>query len=133
MTILFVLIGESIFMKKKSSWEVKQSIMLIVIGTIIAGMGDLTFDLVAYILAFLSCFAQAAYLIFVAKSGAETGINNFGLLFYNSLLAIPFVLFFVFFFGELEQVINYPHLLETDFLVSKLICRSHSRYALFLI
>src|SRR5688572_16073805 len=104
-------------MKKKSTWEVKQAVMLILAGAFIAGIGDITFDLVAYIFAFISCFAQAAYLLYVAKTGAETGINNFGLLFYNSLLAIPFVTIFVLFNDEISGVLSYEHIFQRDFLV----------------
>lgn len=57
----------------------------------------------------------------MAKSGAESGINNFGLLFYNSLLAIPFVLFISAFTGELFDVIDYPKLNDIDFQVTKIL------------
>jgi len=135
LTILFVMIGERVFMKKKSTWEVKQAIMLILAGALIAGIGDITFDLAAYLFAFLSCFAQAAYLVYVAKTGAESGINNFGLLYYNSLLAIPFVFVFVVFNDEISGVISYEHIFQRDFLVCftlNLLLGSLLNYSMFL-
>lgn len=55
--------------------------------------------------------------MYVAKSGADTGINSFGLLFYNSMLAIPFVFACSLIMGELEGVMRYPFLFELKFLV----------------
>jgi solute carrier family 35 protein len=135
LSTFFVLIGETVFLKKHSTWELKQAVLLIVAGAVIAGAGDLTFDLFAYIMALLSCFAQAAYLIFVAKSGAETGINSFGLLLYNSLLAIPFMVVIVIGTGELSDVQTYPHWSNTEFQVCfwiNLVLGSLLNYSMFL-
>lgn len=38
---------------------------MVVVGCIVAGVGDLTFDLYGYVFAFLSCLAQAGYLLLV--------------------------------------------------------------------
>jgi len=135
LTILFVLVGESLLMQKYSSANVKKSVFVIVAGAVVAGIGDLTFDPIAYMLAFLSCFAQAAYLLFVAKTGAETGINSFGLLFYNSLLAVPFVFFFVILNGEVEGVVNYDRLGSYDFqmcFLANLVLGAMLNYSMFL-
>jgi hypothetical protein len=85
-------------------------------------IGDLTFDLVAYILACVSCIAQAAYLLYVAKTGAEKEFNSFGLLFYNSLLAIPFVAVIAFIGNEYALVWEYPNLWDTSFQVTTARC-----------
>ena len=39
--------------------------LLVVAGCIVAGIGDLTFDLYGYAYALLSCLCQAAYLLVV--------------------------------------------------------------------
>jgi hypothetical protein len=60
---------------------------------------------------------EAGYLIYVAKSGAETGINSFGLLFYNSLLAIPFVFVVTAITGEFHGVAQYEDFYDFQFQV----------------
>lgn len=45
-------------------------------------------------------------------------MNSFGLLFYNSLLAIPFVFLMVLLFGETTYVMEYSHLYDSDFMVA---------------
>jgi len=132
---LFVLVGEIYILKKRSSDIIQRSVFVIVAGAVLAGAGDLTFDIQAYILACISCVAQAAYLIYVAKTGAEKDINSFGLLFYNSLLAIPFVLCFSLVTGELWQVAKYPNLWDIDFqlcFLFNLILGSMLNYSMFL-
>eukprot|EP01118_Nematostelium_gracile_P000866 TRINITY_DN10865_c0_g1_i1.p1 TRINITY_DN10865_c0_g1~~TRINITY_DN10865_c0_g1_i1.p1 ORF type:complete len:312 (-),score=65.33 TRINITY_DN10865_c0_g1_i1:4-939(-) len=135
MSTIFVMVGESIVLKKHSSFELKQSVFVIVAGAIIAGAGDLSFDLYAYFMACVSCVAQAAYLIYVAKTGAEKDLNSFGLLFYNSLLAVPFVLLVAIATGELTAARDYPHLFDFRFqilLLMNLILGSLLNYSLFL-
>jgi len=112
---LFVMIGESVFLEKKATFKLQQSIALIVIGAVIAGTGDLSFEISGYVFALLSTLVQAAYLLYVAKTGAEKGMNTFGLLFYNSLLAIPFVLFVLFITSEIDDIRNYEQFWKPDF------------------
>ena len=45
-----------------------------------------------YVCALTSCMLQASYLLLVEKSGAEKGIGSTELLYYNSLLSLPFIL-----------------------------------------
>jgi hypothetical protein len=81
-------------------------------------------SLTAYGIALSSCFLQAAYLIYVSKSGAETGLNATGLdvlqqpqkrahascagvLFYHSLLSIPLLIVLVVLTDELSYTAAY--------------------------
>lgn len=45
--------------------QITISVMMVVAGCLIAGMGDLSFDMVGYACAFASCAMQAAYLLLV--------------------------------------------------------------------
>jgi len=132
---LFVLVGERVFMHKYASSDIHKSVVVIVAGAIIAGAGDITFDLLAYVMACGSCFAQAAYLIYVAKTGAEKDLNSFGLLFYNSLLAIPFVALIAYVNDEFTLVSEYTNLWDAKFqfcLIVNLALGSLLNYSMFL-
>ncbi|MCO5560394.1 hypothetical protein L7F22_014009 [Adiantum nelumboides] len=76
------------------------SVTTIVIGCIIAGLGDLSFDIVGYLLAFASCILQSTYLILVEKSGKEQGYNSHELLLYNAILSLPVLLILIVCSGE---------------------------------
>lgn len=62
-------IGEYLLLNKIPTQGVVISVLIITIGTLMAGIGDLTFDLYGYTFAVLSCIAQSSYLIFLYKSG----------------------------------------------------------------
>jgi solute carrier family 35 protein len=114
-----VLIGEFIVLRKRQSVSIVISVISIALGAVIAGMGDLEFSFLGYVLGMLSCVSQAGYLLFVAKREEETGMSTFGLLFYNSLVSLPFVVFMAIVSGELKGVLAYPRLFDFDFQVRR--------------
>lgn len=115
LTICLVLFGEYLLFGKKSSSQVKLSVFLIVGGALIAGLGDLQFDIYGYLSAFFSCTVQCLYLLYVAKSGIESGLNSFGLVFYNSLISLPFLSLYIVLSGEINEMKDWMeiHLIET--------------------
>ena len=68
------------------------AVVLVVVGCVVAGAGDLSFDLAGYAFAFMSCSFQATYLLIVEQTGSEKGVGSAELLLYNSLLSLPFLL-----------------------------------------
>ena len=95
-------VGEGKYPKR----EVALSVATTVLGCIVAGFGDLSFDLHGYAFAVISCLLQAAYLITVQKTGAEKGVDSTSLLLYNSLLSIPPLVALVIFDGSLAAAIS---------------------------
>ena len=49
------------------------------------------------------CTMQTMYLVLVEKSGAEDGLSSADLMFYNSILSLPFLFFLIIATGE------FPH------------------------
>jgi solute carrier family 35 protein len=78
------------------------SVAVIVLGCVVAGAGDLEFDLGGYVSGFASCLLQAAYLIAVDRTGAERGVGSAELMTYNALLSAPLLLLATFATGELS-------------------------------
>ena len=99
-----------------------------------AALGDFSFDMYGYCMALTSVFFQVSisnlvgqthtqarelgivltgiicvqtmYLILVEKSGADDGLSSMELMFYNSILSIPFLFFIIIATGE------FPHSLS---------------------
>lgn len=46
------------------------------------------------------------YLVLVEKSGAEDGLSSVEIMFYNSLLSIPFLMFLIIATGELPDSVS---------------------------
>jgi len=88
-TTPFVLLLDWLLREKVATRKIQIAVMCMTLGGVIAGAGDLTFDLLGYILALCSAFASAAYVVSVGKLGDETNVDSFALLLYNSLWSLP--------------------------------------------
>ncbi|RWW20509.1 hypothetical protein GW17_00015380, partial [Ensete ventricosum] len=93
----------SVYALHISNFQVSLSVIFTAIGVIIAALGDFSFDLHGYTMALTSVFFQTMYLVLVEKSGAEEGLSSVEIMFYNSLLSLPFLLFLIIATGE------FPH------------------------
>lgn len=100
LTPLAVLITGFFYGKARPSTQVTLSVMLTAAGVIIAALGDFSFDLIGYSMAFISVFFQTMYLVLVEKSGVEDGLSSIEIMFYNSFLSLPFLIFLIIATGE---------------------------------
>ncbi|GMY17700.1 UDP-galactose/UDP-glucose transporter 7 [Fagus crenata] len=100
LTPLAVLIAGFFSGKGRPTTQVTLSVILTAAGVIIAALGDFSFDLFGYSLALTSVFFQTMYLVLVEKSGAEDGLSSIEIMFYNSFLSLPFLLFVIIATGE---------------------------------
>ena len=100
-----LVLGYKIFVTRRMpQHSILLSVAIVVLGCVIAGAGDLSFDAAGYAFAFLSCSFQATYLIVVEQTGSERGIGSAELLLYNSVLSLPFLLVVMVLTGEIYDV-----------------------------
>ncbi|KAL6861897.1 hypothetical protein ACP4OV_017597 [Aristida adscensionis] len=109
LTPLAVLVGGCVRGKGKPPTQVSLSVICTAAGVLIAALGDFSFDLYGYCMALTSVFFQTMYLVLVEKSGAEDGLSSVDLMFYNSILSLPFLFFLIVATGE------FPHSLSVLF------------------
>ncbi|KAI5673078.1 hypothetical protein M9H77_13442 [Catharanthus roseus] len=100
LTPLAVLIAGFFTGKGKPTTQVALSVIMTAAGVIIAALGDFSFDLFGYSMALTSVFFQTMYLVLVERSGAEDGLSSVEIMFYNSFLSLPFLLFLIIATGE---------------------------------
>lgn len=100
LTPLAVLIAGCFMGKGRPTIQVTLSVILTAAGVLIAALGDFSFDLFGYSMAFISVFFQTMYLVLVEKSGAENGLSSVEIMFYNSFLSLPFLMFLIIATGE---------------------------------
>lgn len=68
---------------------------------------------------------QTMYLVLVEKSGAEDGLSSVEIMFYNSFLSLPFLLFLILITGEfpnslsllIAKVSVFIHFLLSEFII----------------
>jgi len=133
-TTFLVLIGERIFLGKVYPADEVISVVLMVIGATIAGVGDLTFDPIGYFLVMVNCVFTALYLVYIPKTSSETKLNEIGLMFYNNLISIPFVIFLTA-IVEWNGLIQYPYYSDYSFWICFVMSSVHAfvlNYFIFL-
>lgn len=106
LTPLAVLIAGIFRGKRRPSLQVILSVLLTAAGVLVAALGDFSFDFVGYSMAFISVFFQTMYLVLVEKSGAEDGMSSIEIMFYNSLLSLPFLMFLIVAMGEFPSSLS---------------------------
>ncbi|XP_039066367.1 UDP-galactose/UDP-glucose transporter 7-like [Hibiscus syriacus] len=97
---LAVLIAGFFSGKGKPTAQVILSVVLTAMGVIVASIRDFPPDLLEYTMALTSVFFQTMYLVLVEKSGTEKGLSSIKIMFYNSFLSLPFLLFLILANGE---------------------------------
>ncbi|KXZ51117.1 hypothetical protein GPECTOR_14g98 [Gonium pectorale] len=99
LTPMMILIVKAIIRRRWPRPEISASVFLVVAGCVVAGIGDLAFDLMGYLFALMSCTMQAAYLLLVEFQGDE-GVGTNEMLYYNAITSLPFLLAVVAATGE---------------------------------
>mmetsp|Transcript_12864 Transcript_12864/g.27782 ORF Transcript_12864/g.27782 Transcript_12864/m.27782 type:complete len:379 (+) Transcript_12864:240-1376(+) len=108
LTPIIVLGCKAVVTRRMPATQITASVLLVVLGCIVAGVGDLTFELYGYVFAFLSCLAQAAYLLLVEFQGAG-GIPTSEMLYYNSITSLPLLGVIVLITDEASHMIPRYH------------------------
>ncbi|KAK4422394.1 UDP-galactose/UDP-glucose transporter 7 [Sesamum alatum] len=132
LTPLAVLIVGFFSGKGRPTTQVTLSVILTAAGVLIAALGDFSFDLFGYSMALTSVFFQTMYLVLVEKSGAEDGLSSVEIMFYNSVLSLPFLLFLIVFTGEFPNSMSSSSLSFSVILFLSLVMGIVLNYTMFL-
>lgn len=103
---LMILVCEYYVLKKTSPLSIWLSVVVMISGATIAGLSDVSFNLYGYAFALSSSLFQALYMVLVKKNAKDIGPVE--MLFYNSTLSLPFVSIMVYFFDEVNYMVNFP-------------------------
>lgn len=126
---------EAVLLKKFASRQIVIALLVMSLGTVIAANADSSSTTLAWMLGFMSCGFQALYLVFVKRSGVETGMNTFGILYYHSILSLPCITIITLGVGEIQPALTFPHWTSPSFLsvfIGSLCMGFILNYALFL-
>lgn len=114
-TVFFAMIIEYSVLGQKYSKYVVTSVGIIVLGALVAGSRDLSFDMQGYLIVMLSNVTTAIYLTTIAHFGKTSGLNSFGLMWCNGLICGPTLAVWTLLSGELSTALNFPQLQATQF------------------
>jgi len=94
------------------------SIVLMLLGAILAGLGDFEGSLRGYVHVACNCISSALYLRAVTHVKKRTGMSEMGILLYTNIWCIFPVAIFVVLSSEFQRVSSFPLLADFGFLAS---------------
>lgn len=109
MSVLFVLLGEWLVLHKTPSRRVVLSIAVAVVGTLIAGAADLSFDVVAYLIVLGANVCSSLFLIIIKRSASSDGLTNEQMLYGANVLSLPLAFLIFAVFTDRDALRAYPH------------------------
>lgn len=109
MSVLFVLLGEWLVLHKKPSRRVVLSIAIAVVGTLIAGAADLSFDPVAYLIVLGANVCSSLFLIIIKRSATSDGLTNEQMLYGANVLSLPLAILIFSTFTDHAALRAYPY------------------------
>ena len=120
--VLFTLASDYVIRGLRLPRAMVASLVLIAVGALVAGVGSYRSsgdpgDLLGMSMCMVNNVMTALYLTRTKHFSSETGIKSFGLLFYNSVLALPLTLVASMAAGELAAVREFEYWADPQFLV----------------
>lgn len=89
-------------------------VLIMLLGALITGAGDLYFAPLGYAVVVLNDFATAGYLVFTNKAGNDD-LGKFGTIFYNTLISCPLLFILCVIFGDFYYVYDFEYLRDPFF------------------
>lgn len=106
LSVLSVILMEWLVLGKTASRRILYSICVMVIGSFLAGLGDVAFHPLGYALVFANNFITAGNLVSIKKVSTMLSLDALAMFYYVSIISLPLVLLLVIITGELERAIN---------------------------
>ncbi|CAJ0606074.1 unnamed protein product [Cylicocyclus nassatus] len=106
-SILMTMILEYYILGVNASRAVRISVCLMIAGSVIAALFDLTFDLYGYILIGLNDICTAALGVYTKQKLEAKELGKYGLMFYNSLFMLVPTFILITYTGDTDQAISF--------------------------
>ncbi|CDF35519.1 unnamed protein product [Chondrus crispus] len=106
LSVLSVMLVEWLVLGRTASRHILLTVFVMVFGSFVAGLGDLSFTLLGYCLVFLNNFITAANLVSIKKATAILSLDALPLFYYVSLISLPIVFLLALLSGELHNAVH---------------------------
>eukprot|EP00294_Goniomonas_avonlea_P004079 CAMPEP_0114569352 /NCGR_PEP_ID=MMETSP0114-20121206/16580_1 /TAXON_ID=31324 /ORGANISM="Goniomonas sp, Strain m" /LENGTH=257 /DNA_ID=CAMNT_0001756225 /DNA_START=254 /DNA_END=1027 /DNA_ORIENTATION=+ len=117
LTPMIVMLGERLFLGRSPPLLQFLAGLAMCLSATAASLTDITGTATGYFWVLVCVAATAGYLLLIAKLGKPAGLSEVGLLFYNNLIALPFMLSTWWFSSESSNVLQDPALESPLFVV----------------
>ncbi|EFO27257.2 hypothetical protein LOAG_01225 [Loa loa] len=106
-SILMTMVLEYVILGVKASYAVKISVALMILGSVIAAVFDLTFDVWGYSMILINDICTAANSVYMKQKLIAKKFDKYALLYYNALLMIFPVIILAWINREFEKIHQY--------------------------
>ena len=116
-----ILIVEFVTMGRIADSGTQLAVVLIVLGTLLAGYETLSADILGYALTFANNICTAAASILQKRfsdagaGGAGGKVTTFTIVYYNSIVALPLAMLCIVLGGEISTLLEFPYLYDVGF------------------
>eukprot|EP01104_Vermistella_antarctica_P010608 TRINITY_DN2843_c0_g1_i1.p1 TRINITY_DN2843_c0_g1~~TRINITY_DN2843_c0_g1_i1.p1 ORF type:complete len:363 (-),score=53.03 TRINITY_DN2843_c0_g1_i1:57-1145(-) len=97
---------------------VQITVYMMIVGTLVAGFYDLQFNLIGYAYAMGSNLMTALQLVLTKKLNAKHNFSPFGMLYYNNILALPWMMLIWLLSSEPDRIVEFDALWNPIFLLT---------------
>jgi GDP-mannose transporter len=109
-TNVLVTIGDYLLYGQSVSRGIVASLVIMLLGAVLAGSSDLEFNMMGYMWAVCNCVITASYVLYMPRAISDSKLNAFGRVYYNNLLSLPLVLLVdLFVYGDLFRLKENPN------------------------
>jgi len=115
LTTMIITGGDYFIFNRSISTGVVISLLLMLVGSVIAAFYDLAFSLPGYVWMIANCLISAAYYLYMQIAMKGTNLSKIGNVYYNNVLSIPLVLPLIALSG-LENLWSYSHWQDPGFI-----------------
>lgn len=101
-TTTLVAFGDYAFYGQQLSHKILFTILLMVFGSIVAGINDLSFHPLGYCWMIANCLVSAGYVLYLRLASKMMQLTEWNMVFLNNVLSIPFTFPLLLLSGEVE-------------------------------
>ena len=94
------------------------ALIIMAVGATFAATNDVEFNLVGYIWMGVNCFLTAAYVLYMRYASDYIIMTRFGMVFYNNLLSLVFLIPLMFVFNEIPAILDEDVVMNLKFFTS---------------
>lgn len=116
-TIIFVAVGQVYMFKQYESTTVNGTLVMMIVGAVVAAYRDLSFDLMGYVYVTMNNVVTAVNTLYVKKK-LNGDMSNVELMYYNCLVTILPAIAFAAGTGDLATAYHYTRWTEPGFLLN---------------
>ena len=113
-TVLMTMVAEYVMLKVKPDFNVQLSVLMMIFGAFVAAINDLAFSFLGYTYILMNNVCSCMNVVVTKKKLNAKDLGKYGLLFYNSLLMLPFTIMLCYITGDIYKAYEFNGWTKTN-------------------